>query len=59
MKRYFLVDFEHVPHTNTCLNGIENLKEEDEVYILFSGEESGVSFSMMEKIKTYSVLAAG
>ena len=29
MKRYFLVDFEHVPHTNTCLNGIENLTEEE------------------------------
>ena len=50
MKRYFLVDFEHVPHTNTCLNGIENLTEEDTVYILFSGEDSGVSFAMMEKI---------
>ena len=50
MKRYFLVDFEHVPHTNTCLNGIENLTADDTVYILFSGEESGVSFAMMEKI---------
>jgi len=50
MKRYFLVDFEHLQHRNICLNGIENLTEEDKVYILFSGEDSGVSFSMMEKI---------
>lgn len=50
MKRYFLVDFEHIQHQNTCLNGIENLTEDDTVYILFSGEDSGVSFSMMEKL---------
>ncbi len=50
MKRYFLVDFEHLQHPNICLNGIETLTAEDTVYILFSGEESGVSFSMMEKI---------
>ena len=50
MKRYFLVDFEHLQHPNICLNGIENLTENDTVYILFSGEEAGVSFSMMEKI---------
>ncbi|MBR1528436.1 MAG: hypothetical protein IJ642_03920 [Oscillospiraceae bacterium] len=50
MKRYFLVDFEHLQHRNVCLNGIENLTEADKVYILFSGEDSGVSFSMMEKI---------
>ncbi len=50
MKRYFLVDFEHLQHPNVCLNGIETLTEEDTVYILFSGEDSGVSFSMMEKI---------
>ena len=50
MKRYFLVDFEHLQHQNICLNGVEELTKEDTVYILFSGEESGVSFSMLEKL---------
>ena len=50
MKRYFIVDFEHLQHPNVCLNGIENLTPEDTVYILFSGEDAGISFSMMEKL---------
>ena len=50
MNRYFLVDYERIHNRNTCLNGIENLTEQDTVYILFSGEDTGVSFSVMEKI---------
>ncbi len=51
MNRYFLVDYERIHNRSTCLNGIEHLKESDTVYILFSGEETGVSFSVMEKIQ--------
>ena len=50
MNRYFLVDYERIHNQKTCLNGIETLTAQDTVYILFSGEETGVSFSVMEKI---------